>query len=157
MEPLPPYASTRERAGRIAFISFCALILLFLIFPLLVIIPISFTSGATLTLEPEMLALEREAFSWRWYEAFLADEGWRRALYNSFTISPVAALIATVLGTMAALGLSQSQLPFKGVIMGVLISPMIVPLIISATGMYFFYSRMGQHDPPIGALQAQAA
>ena len=58
-------------------------------------------------------------------------------------IAPFATVISVTLGTLAAIGLSQSHVPGRRAIMAILISPMIVPLIISATGMFFFYSQMG--------------
>jgi len=72
-------------------------------------------------------------------------------------IAPVATIISVTLGTLAAIGLSQSHVPFKGAIMAILISPMIVPLIISAAGMYFFYSRIGLQGTYWGVVLAHAA
>jgi putative spermidine/putrescine transport system permease protein len=66
-----------------------------------------------------------------------------RSFWNSLIIAPLATIISVSLGTLAAIGLSQSHIPAKRVIMAILISPMIVPLIISATGMFFFYATMG--------------
>jgi len=68
-----------------------------------------------------------------------------------------ATLISTTLGTIAALGLSRPEMPHKSVIMGILISPMIVPLIISAAGMYFFYSKVGLASTHLGVILAHAA
>ncbi|AHM04447.1 Polyamine ABC transporter, permease protein [Roseibacterium elongatum DSM 19469] len=82
---------------------------------------------------------------------------WMTPLRNSLVIAPVATLISVSLGTLAAIGLSQSHVPFKGAIMAVLISPMIVPLIISAAGMYFFYSRVGLQGTYWGVVLAHAA
>ncbi|MBO6723342.1 MAG: ABC transporter permease, partial [Roseitalea sp.] len=73
------------------------------------------------------------------------------------TIAPAATILATVLGTLAAIGLSQAHVPYKSAIMAILISPMIVPLIISAAGMYFFYSRLGLQGTYIGVVLAHAA
>ncbi|MEM6680188.1 MAG: ABC transporter permease, partial [Pseudomonadota bacterium] len=74
-----------------------------------------------------------------------------------FTIAPMATILSVSLGTLAAIGLSQSHVPFRGAIMAVLISPMIVPLIISAAGMYFFYSRIGLQGTYWGVVLAHAA
>ncbi len=74
---------------------------------------------------------------------FFTNNEWQRSLKNSLIIAPIATIISVSLGTLAAIGLSQSHVPFKGTIMAILISPMIVPLIISATGMFFFYSSLG--------------
>jgi hypothetical protein len=76
---------------------------------------------------------------------------------NSVQIAPAATLISVTLGTLAAIGLSQAHVPFRRAIMAILISPMIVPLIISAAGMYFFYSRIGLQGTYIGVVLAHAA
>ena len=71
-------------------------------------------------------------------------------------IAPAATLLATGFGTLAAIGLARSHVPFRGAIMAILISPMIVPLIISAAGMYFFYSRIGLQGTYWGVVLAHA-
>ncbi len=154
---LPIYAGTGERIWYYTFRVICIFIFLFLIIPILIVIPLSFTATDFFTYTEGMLAFEKDAYSLRWYDTFLTDERWTRALENSLIISPLAALLSTTLGTIAAVGLSQSNVPFKGVIMGILISPMIVPLIISAAGMYFFYSRIGLQGTYVGVILAHAA
>jgi putative spermidine/putrescine transport system permease protein len=103
-----------------------------------------------------MLSLDPAGFSTRHYRDFFTSPEWQDALWNSARIAPVATLIAVVLGTLAAIGLSQSHVPFRGAIMAILISPMIVPLIISAAGMYFFYSRLGLQGTYWGVVLAHA-
>ncbi len=76
----------------------------------------------------------------RWYEEFVTNPVWATAVKNSIIVAIFATIIATTLGTVAALGLSRSNLPGKSALMGILISPMIVPLVITAVGMKFFYS-----------------
>lgn len=107
------------------------------------IIPLSFNAEDFFTFTPEMLRLDPAGYSLKHYQDFFTDNGWQQALKNSFIIAPIATVIAVTFGTLAAIGLSQSHVPFRGTIMAILISPMIVPLIISATGMFFFYSKMG--------------
>ncbi len=87
----------------------------------------------------------------------LQGEEWMTPMRNSLRIAPVATLLSVGFGTLAAIGLSQSHVPFKGAIMAILISPMIVPLIISAAGMYFFYSRIGLQGTFMGVVLAHAA
>ncbi len=65
---------------------------------------------------------------------------WIRAMRNSFFIGTAATLIAVTLGTLAAIGLSRSEMPARGAIMSLLISPLIVPLVVTAAGMFYFYS-----------------
>jgi putative spermidine/putrescine transport system permease protein len=154
---LPPYASTGQRLWYYGFRVICALIFLFLIFPILVIIPLSFNVENFFTFTPGMLRLDPDAFSLRHYQDFFTNSDWQAALRNSLTIAPAATLLAVVFGTLAAVGLSQPHVPFRGAIMAILISPMIVPLIISAAGMYFFYSRLGLQGTYWGVVLAHAA
>lgn len=154
---LPIYATPLQRAWHYGFRILCGLIFFFLIFPIIVIIPLSFNSLPFFTFTPEMLRLDPSAFSTVNYEDFFTNPDWQGALKNSITIAPVATLLATAFGTLAAIGLSQPHMPFRGTIMAILISPMIVPLIISAAGMYFFYSRIGLQGTFIGVVLAHAA
>lgn len=157
---LPSYASPLERAWHYLYLVICGLIFFFLIAPILVIIPLSFNAEPFFTFTPAMRSLDPEGFSLRWYQSLLTfgmqnpdAEGWAfwadawtnahwiKAAKNSIIIGFFATLVATVLGTLAALGLSRPEMPYRRAIMAILISPMIVPLIITATGMFFFYSN----------------
>jgi putative spermidine/putrescine transport system permease protein len=157
MAALPPYASTPQRLWYWGFRAICVAILFFLIMPILVIIPLSFNAEYFFTFTKGMLALDPDAYSLRHYRAFFTSEEWQLALRNSLMIAPMATLISVALGTLAAIGLSQPHVPFRGTIMAILISPMIVPLIISAAGMYFFYSRIGLQGTYWGVVLAHAA
>lgn len=140
--PLPPYASFAQLSWYYGFRVICALIFFFLIFPIAVIIPLSFNAENFFTFTPEMLRLDPEGYSTKHYVDFFTNPDWQNALKNSFIIAPLATILAVTFGTLAAIGLSQTHVPFKSVIMAILISPMIVPLVISATGMFFFYTRV---------------
>jgi putative spermidine/putrescine transport system permease protein len=140
---LPPYATLGQRVWYYTFRVICALIFIFLITPILVVMPLSFNAQDFFTFTPEMLRLDPAGYSLKHYEDFFTNSEWQRSLKNSLIIAPIATVISVSLGTLAAIGLSQSHVPFKGTIMAILISPMIVPLIISATGMFFFYSSLG--------------
>ena len=158
MSALPPYASTGQRVWFYTFrYVICGAILFFLIAPILTIIPLSFNAQDFFTFTPEMLALSPEGYSLKHYEDFFFSGDWQKALKNSFLIAPAATLLATSLGTLAAIGLTQGHVPFRRTIMAILISPMIVPLIISAAGMYFFYSRIGLQGTYWGVVLAHAA
>lgn len=157
MSALPPYASPLERFWFYAYRVICALIFIFLIGPIFVILPLSFNAEPYFTFTKEMMSLDPEGYSLRWYQDFFETQAWMDAVKNSFIIAFFATLLSTTLGTVAALGLSRAQMPYKTVIMGFLISPMIVPLIISAAGMYFFYSRIGLASTHVGVILAHAA
>src|SRR5439155_11776584 len=81
--------------------------------------------------------------SLRWYDDFFTNERWMSAVKISLLVAALVTVLATALGTLAALGLSRAGLPFKPVILGVLISPMIVPVIITAVAIYLFYAQLG--------------
>jgi len=143
MSALPPYATTGQRVWYYSFRVIVGLILFFLVAPIIIIIPLSFNAQDFFTFTPEMLALDPEGYSLKHYRDFFTNQDWIRPLQNSLIIAPFATIISVSLGTLAAIGLSQSHVPLRRGIMALLISPMIVPLIISATGMFFFYSQMG--------------
>jgi putative spermidine/putrescine transport system permease protein len=157
MAALPPYASTPQRVWHWTFRLICAAVFFFLIMPILVIIPLSFNAQDFFTFTPGMLTLDPDAYSLRHYRDFFYNNNWQSALQNSLAIAPVATAIAVVLGTLGAIGLSQPKVPFRSAIMAILISPMIVPLIISAAGMYFFYSQLGLQGTYWGVVLAHAA
>ncbi len=157
MKKFPPYATVLDRTWYYAFRFICGLIFLFLIFPILVIIPLSFNTVPFFTFTHEMLTLDPEGYSLRWYNDFFTNRNWQGAINNSFIIAVFSTLIATMLGTLAALGLSRRNMPLRTTLMAILISPMIVPLIISACGMFFFYSRVHLQGTHIGVILAHAA
>ncbi|MHB2267240.1 ABC transporter permease [Aliihoeflea sp. PC F10.4] len=154
---LPTYAGPLERTWYYGFRIFCGLIFFFLMAPILVIIPLSFNVQPYFTYTREMLTLDPDGFSMRWYNAFWNSTAWMNAIRNSLIIGVASTLLATALGTLAALGLSRREMPLRGLIMGLLISPMIVPLIISAAGMFFFYSSVGLAGTFPGVILAHAA
>ncbi len=117
-----------------------AMVLFFLVFPILIIVPLSFNAEPFFSFTYGMLHLEPEAYSLKWYQNFLVDEKWQFAIKNSFYFAISSAILATILGTLAAIGLSSKYMPYRQTIMTIAISPMVVPLIIIASGMYFFYS-----------------
>ena len=146
-----------ERAGRVSYLAFCAAVFLFLIAPILVIVPLSFNVEPYFTFTEGMLRLDPEAYSLRWYRTVAEDEEWRRALANSLIIGIAATALATALGTLAALGLASPAMPGRPLAMSLLISPMVTPVIISAAGMFFFYSKMGLAQTHLGLILAHAA
>lgn len=158
---LPTYASPLERIWHYTYLVICCLVFLFLIAPILVVIPLSFNAEPYFTFTPKMLAFDPAGWSLRWYDTLLTlghpnpdtardsawwDAVWHRATWvqaakNSFWIGLWATILATTLGTIAALGLSRPEMPYRRLIMALLISPMIVPIIIIAVGMSFFFAK----------------
>ena len=149
--------AARFGVGRLAHRVACGLIFAFLIAPILVIVPLSFNAEPYFTFTEGMLRFDPEAYSLRWYRQVLSDGAWARGLANSLVIGVAATVLATALGTLAALGLSSRAMPARHLAMGLLISPMVTPLIISAAGMFFFYSTLGLSQTHLGLILAHAA
>ncbi len=149
---LPAYTTPGQRLWHYCYLAFCALVLFFLVAPLIAVIPLSFTSSAFLSFTPEMLAFDPEAFSLRWYRLMIGDcsdplittvcsDKWVKGAVNSLFIAVCVTLLATTLGTLASLALSRAHMPYRKAIMAIMISPLIVPLIITASGMFLFFAK----------------
>ncbi|MGA9408828.1 MAG: ABC transporter permease [Roseobacter sp.] len=154
---LVPYLTPGQVLWHYTFRVICGAILVFLITPIIVVMPLSFNAEDFFTFTPEMLRFDPAGYSLKHYEDFFSNSDWQNALANSVKIAPAATLLSVSFGTLAAIGLSQPHVPFRRAIMAILISPMIVPLIISAAGMYFFYSRIGLQGTYLGVVLAHAA
>ena len=166
---LPTYTTTGQRIGYYGFLLYCGMVFFFLIAPIFIIIPLSFNQSPFFGFTQEMLRLDPDAFSLRWYRQMLGicreddiittvcTNKWMVGTVNSFYIGLSATFFATVLGTIAALGLSRPNMPFKGTVMVLLISPMIVPLIITAAGIFFFYAKFGLIGTYTGLILAHTA
>ena len=154
---LAPYLTPGQVLWHYAFRWICGAIFTFLITPILVVMPLSFNAQDFFTFTPEMLRFDPEGYSLKHYRDFFSNSDWQNAVSNSIKIAPMATLLSVSFGTLAAIGLSQPHVPFRRAIMAILISPMIVPLIISAAGMYFFYSRIGLQGTYLGVVLAHAA
>lgn len=157
MNQFPDYYTVWHKAGVYGLRFSAAAVLFFLMLPILVIIPLSFNNEPFFTFTPGMLAFEASAYSLRWYGAILENPNWILAIKNSFIIGFFATIVATTLGTLAAVGLANANMPFKRVITALLLSPMIVPLIIIAAGMFFFYTRFNLVGTFPGLIIAHAA
>jgi putative spermidine/putrescine transport system permease protein len=131
-----PYAMPAERALFYAGWVFTGLVLLFLIAPILAVIPLSFNA------EP-YFSYPMPGLSLQWYRDFFGNERWTGALLLSVKLAVTVTILSTVLGTMAALGLARTQLPMRSVILGLLLLPMIVPVIIVAVAVFMSFGRFG--------------
>lgn len=143
------YASPIEKGWHYLHLLICGAVLLFLVLPIVAILPLSINSVPFFTYPMPGLSL-------RWYEEFLVTERWQGGLYNSVFIALSVTLLSTALGTLAALGLSRPNLPWRNMIMGLLISPLIVPVAITAVAMYFFYADIGLLNSYTGLILAHS-
>jgi len=174
---LPSYAEPWERVWYYALRLFCVLVLLFLILPILVIIPLSFNAEPYFTFTDGMLKLDPAAFSMRWYRDifengmsnpalpfgswdWFADVWhngqWLHSAKNSIAIAIGATALATTLGTLAALGLSQPAMPGGRLVTALLISPMIVPIIVTSASLVFLFAKVGLANTYLGIVLAHA-
>tara|TARA_B110000438_G_scaffold210546_1_gene202540 strand:+ start:1335 stop:2492 length:1158 start_codon:yes stop_codon:yes gene_type:complete len=140
---LHSYLTSGQVLWHFTFRLICGAVFAYLIMPIIVVMPLSFNAQNYFTFTPEMLQFDPAGYSLKHYMDFFYNNEWQRSFKNSLIIAPIATVISVTLGTLAAIGLSQSHVPFKRLITALLISPMIVPLIISATGMFFFYATVG--------------
>lgn len=150
MPEFPAYATPLDKAGWWALRLGCIGVLLFLLLPILVIIPLSFSNSS-------FLAYPIPGWSLRWYENLFGSPEWIRAAKNSFIVAPAATLVATTLGTMAAVGLARTDFPFKGTLMSLLIAPMVVPIIVVGVSTYLFFAPLGLADSYLGLVIVHAA
>jgi putative spermidine/putrescine transport system permease protein len=143
-------ATLAENAWSYALWAVCVLVLAFLILPILIIVPLSFSSGTFLTFPLPGLSL-------RWYQEFFTSAPWQLSLRNSLIVAGATTALATVLGTLAALGLTRARLPGQTLLMGLIVSPMVVPLVIVAVGVYFAYAPFGLTSSLVGLTLAHTA
>ena len=135
----------RFAAGGLAVLT--ALVLVFLVAPILIIVPLSFSAGS-------FFFYPLPGFSLRWYEDFFTSTFWLPSVWNSLIVGVSATLLATLLGTLAALGMWRARFPGQGLILALVISPMVVPVIIVAVGVYFAFAPLGLTDGYAGLILA---
>ncbi len=146
----PAYATPLDKLGWWALRAVCIGVLLFLLLPILVIIPLSFS-------ESSFLVYPIPGWSLKWYQNLLESAEWARAAKNSFIIAPAATVLATALGTLAAVGLARTDFPFKGLLMSLLIAPMVVPIVVVGVSTYLFFAPLGMADSYIALIIVHAA
>jgi putative spermidine/putrescine transport system permease protein len=147
---LPPHASIEDRIWHYGARALCYGVLLFLILPILIIVPISFSSG-------NMLAFPLPGFSLRWYETIATTPAWLDAARNSLVIGISSTILSMILGTTAAIGLARARFRFKPLLVGLVVSPILIPIVITAVGMYFFLVKIGLVGTYPGLILAHTA
>ena len=144
---LPAHATTGERIWYYIFRVLVAVVFIYLVFPILTIIPLSFNSG-------EFLHYPLQGVSLRWYHDVFASGQWAVAVKNSLIVGVCSMILATVLGTTAAVGINRAKFPGKQLLVALLISPMMIPLVISALALYLFFAKIGLNDTYLGIILA---
>jgi putative spermidine/putrescine transport system permease protein len=144
------YQTPAIRVMRVGLCILSTIVLCYLVALLLVIIPLSFSSS-------HYLNYPIPSFSLGWYQDFFGSPEWITAFRNTLLIGSLTALIATILGTLAALGLARKEFPFRRLIMGFMILPIIIPVIVYAVGVYFFFAPLGLANSFTGIILAHTA
>jgi putative spermidine/putrescine transport system permease protein len=112
---------------------YVGIILFIIIAPILVLVPLSFSSQVTFTFPPP-------EYSLKWYEAFFENSQWMDGLWRSVIIAVLTAIVATIIGTMAALAVHRLEFPGKKVFTNLIVAPMIIPVIVVGIAMYHTFS-----------------
>lgn len=146
----PSPRTLSQRLAWTATIIASTLVFIFLMTPILAIMPLSFSSGSYLTYPLPGLSL-------RWYEDFVSSPRWMTSLKNSMIIGVASTTLSMVLGTLAALGLAQWKSKFKPLVLAVVLSPVVVPGVITAVGLYFFFAPIGLTGSYLGLILAHTA
>lgn len=146
-----------DRLALGSLVAVCVAVVVFLMAPALVLVPLSFNAESGFVFTEGMLRLDPAAFSLRWYQEVFDEDDWMHAFGNSILIGVAATAMATVLGTLAALGLANPAMPARTALTTLAISPLVTPIIISATGMSFFFAEIGLLRTHLGIILAHTA
>ncbi|WP_027282517.1 ABC transporter permease [Roseomonas gilardii] len=122
----------------------------FLVLPVAVVIPLSFSTARYLSFPPP-------SFGLGWYRAFFGNEAWTSAALMSLWTSLVSTLFSVLLGVPAAIGLARGRFPGRGLVQALILSPIVAPGIVVAIGLYYVYARFGLIGRPIALILGQTA
>jgi putative spermidine/putrescine transport system permease protein len=140
-------AAFSQNCTRVVLRIITGIVLVYLVAPIFVIVPLSFTSG-------QLLVFPLPGWSLQWYREFFTNPSWTSALGNSVLIGIATMCLATVLGTAAALGLHGSRSRFKALIFGLLVTPLAVPVVIVAVALYYYFAAVGLVGTYLGLVLA---
>lgn len=112
------------------------LVLIFMLFPLLIVVPLSFGDESLMRFPPT-------GWSLRWYETYFHDPVWMRATWLSFEVALMASFLATIVGTLAVVALERRTVPGRAAVRALIIAPMIVPHIFLAVGVFVLAVKFG--------------
>ena len=142
-----PLSRQRPSTGQLLLYAITGALLVFLVAPIVVVFPLSLSAG-------ELLVIPTPGYSWRWYADFFNSQRWLLATYNSFVVGILTTLIATTLGTLAAIGLYLGRFRGKALILALLSLPMVTPVIVTAIALYFSLSAVGLGSTLTGLVLA---
>ena len=146
MDTISVYVSPWRRAWLFAILG---LVLFFLVAPVLIVIPMSFSASNYLQFPPE-------EWSWRWYQSFFSSVEWLAATRKSILAACLTTLVATPVGVLAAVSLSRARGFTSQMAQAVFLLPQVVPVIIIGIGVFFLYIRLGLVNSMTGIVLAHA-
>ena len=129
------------RVAKIDFVAImlyvvCGLIAFYMILPILIVIPMSFSSAEFLTFPPP-------GFSLKWFQRYFSNDSWIRPTWDSFQVAVIAMVFSTAIGTLASIALVRTRIWGKAVVNTLILAPMIIPVIIVSIALYSFFVRLG--------------
>jgi len=143
----PAYATRIERVAHLVLRVFAGLVLVYLVAPVFVVVPLSFTSS-------QLLVFPMPGWSLQWYRDFFTNPLWTGALANSLFVGVIVMLSATTLGMLAALGLHGSRSNWKALVLGLLVTPLAVPVVIVAVAIFYYFASLALVGTYIGLIMA---
>ncbi|WP_028206887.1 ABC transporter permease [Paraburkholderia nodosa] len=149
MPAFEPSAGLPEKVWYVALRVLCYGLLAYLALPIVALVPLSFSADS-------FLVYPVSHWSLHWYRVLFTSDIWWRAIRNSFIVAPSATVLATVLGTLCALGLDRASFPGKRLLTAMILSPLVAPLVVVAVGMYLFYMRLHLAGTFVGLIIAHA-
>ena len=127
-----------------------ALVALFLVAPILLVVPMSFSAS-------EFLSFPPPGWSLRWYRAFFESAEWQRAGWVSLRVALCTMVLATVIGASAAYGMHRGRLRLNGAVFGIVLLPAVVPAVLIAVGAFVLFARVGLNNTFTGLILAHTA
>lgn len=136
-------------ARRLWLYALAGVTMFFLVVPSLIVIPMSFSESQYLEFPPREWSL-------RWYRNYFGSVAWMDATATSFKAGVLTMLLATTIGVAAAYGLHSSRTRWSGLIQGLLLTPIVVPVILVGIGVFYVYARLGLVNTLIGIVMAHS-
>lgn len=141
---------TSRRIVRGLLVALAVLTVLYLIAPVFIVVPMSFSDSSFLTFPPK-------EFSTRWFENFFEDEEWVDSALASLQIGVLVTVVSVVLGTLAALGMVRGRYPLRGAVAGLVLAPILVPYVIIGLAVYAAFLQVGLTETKLGFVLVHTA
>ncbi|TVZ67538.1 ABC-type spermidine/putrescine transport system permease subunit II [Azospirillum brasilense] len=132
-------------SGRLLLPAYSGIVIVFLVAPALVVVPIAFTTSPFLDFPPPGYGLS-------WFAVYFGSDVWLGATVRSFGVALATAILATLVGGLAALALARSASRWRGTIFALFLAPMIVPRIVIAVGLFYLFARIGLVATDLGLV-----